>query len=121
MGIVVQRETINFDESDYLAGLCPVCKQPIRLSLVHGGKLSPSRRTLDCRHVFSGNVKCENRETLAQIANMSGQEKNDFFNLRHDRETIKDMPADYQREQLHKMWPNNPEFFPPAPTAAAPP
>jgi len=85
MGIILHREQIDFDNSIYLAGLCPVCKQPIRVSLIHGGKLSPSRRTLDCRHVFSGSNRCESRETLEQIADFTGQQKCDYFALRHDR------------------------------------
>lgn len=105
MGTVAKRDVINFDESEYLLGLCPHCRQPITLSLVHGGKLSPNRRRLDCRHAFSGNVQCERKEVREHVAAMTGQEKADFFAMRHDLEVMGAMSLEYQNEQMAKMWP----------------
>jgi hypothetical protein len=88
----------------HLAGLCPRCKQPIQISLTNGGKLSPSR-TLDCRHIFSGNVRCEDPATNEKLAKLSGHEKADFFAMRRDLAILKDMTPEYRRETMKRLWP----------------
>lgn len=66
----------------YPVGLCPRCSQPIVMSFANGGKLSAAR-TLDLRHLFSGNTRCEDELTNQNILAMTGQEKADFFVKRH--------------------------------------
>lgn len=90
--------------TSYLMGLCPRCKQPIRACLTNGGKLSPAR-TLRLDHLFSGDVRCETRNVNEAIANFTGQEKSDFFAMRHDYATVIQISEAYAAERMEQLWP----------------
>lgn len=91
----------------FIAGLCPRCKQPIQICVTNGGKLHPAR-TLRVDHAFSGNVRCEDTKVNEQLQTMSGQEKSDFFAMRHDLEVMASMGDDFRRETVQRIWPNPP-------------